>query len=125
MLNDGPSLKQADIQAWLDDRQINIDSDLLWHGDKQLSEAEFFQSYRWSEGKLDTNPIRLKEVSLVQRRKNKAAYAFTLQRYSYNAADWEGCNGLFTHPEFWREQAAGYIASFEDNIVRSLRNFPE
>lgn len=125
MLNRGVVIEEAEIDAWLEERPIVFDEDLLWSGEETMSPAAFIKNFKISDGKLDSKPIRISELSLIKNRRNFAAYAFTMRRYSYTAADEEGCNGLFVHDEYWSYQLVGYIASFTNNRMESLRAFPE
>ena len=126
MLNEGPSMPREAVEQWYTERGFEIEYDLLPRDAEGLtSEVDFLRDYRMSGGRLDSNPIRLVELELVRQRGNRAAFAFALKRHSYHPADPEGCNGLFTHGEFWGEEQAGYIATFMDNRLRQLRAFPE
>ncbi len=125
LLNEAPSMDSNAIEAWLAQHRINFGDDLLWAGSEQLDPATFVRTFKLSDGKEDIKPIRLADMSLIRERGNRASYAFTLRRYSYHAADPEGCNGLFVHDEYWGEEEAAYIAAFENNRMGSLRGFPE
>lgn len=125
VLDRASAMSEAAINAWLDERGLDFDEALLWSGTEQLSPTAFVRTFKVSGGKVDTKPIGLSDVALIQQRKNRAAYAFTLQRYSYTPADPEGCNGMFTHDEFWGYGSSGYIASFENNKMKTFRGFPE
>jgi hypothetical protein len=125
MLNEAPSMPKEAVEAWYADRGFSVDEELLFDGSGRIEAPEFLRSYRVSDGKLDSRPIRLSELKRVRRRGNRTAFAFTLKRYSYHAADPEGCNGMFVHGEYWGEEQAGFIAAFEYNRMTSLRLFPE
>jgi hypothetical protein len=126
ILNAAPSMSEAAVEAWYEERQFEVDDDLLEEQEGNIVDVPgFLRSYRLADGKLDSKPIRLVEVELVRQRGNRAAFAFTLKRHSYHAADPEGCNGLFTHGEYWGEERAGYIATFLNNRLTQLRAFPE
>lgn len=126
MLNEAPSMPAQAVEDWYSQHSFEIDHDLLTPDSEGLTnEVDFFRDYRMSAGKLDSKPIRLVELELVRQRGNRAAFAFALKRYSYHPADPEGCNGLFTHEEYWGEEQTGYIATFVDNRLRQLRAFPE
>ncbi len=125
LLNEAPSMHPSAVEAWLEHRSIEFGDDLLWTGSEQLDAATFVRTFKLSDGKVDGKPIRLADVSLIRERGNRASYAFTLRRYSYHAADPEGCNGLFVHDEYWGEEEAAYIAAFENNRMGTLRGFPE
>jgi len=125
MLNAAPSMPEAAVEAWYADRQFSVDDELLSDAGERADAVQFLRTYRLSDGKLDSRPIRLAELERVRRRDNRAAFAFALKRYSYHAADPEGCNGMFAHDEYWGEEQAGFIAAFENNRMTSLRLFPE
>jgi hypothetical protein len=126
ILNEAPSMSEEAVEAWYAERQFEVDHDLLWQEEgKTVEVADFLRTYRLSDGKLDSKPIRLVELELVRQRKNRAAFAFVLKRHSYHAADPEGCNGLFAHDEYWGDEQTGYIATFVNNRVERLREFPE
>jgi hypothetical protein len=127
IFNRAPSMTKEDVGNWFEKRNINFDEYLLWSDSEQeqLSPADFIRNFKMSGGQLDTKPIRLTEVSLIKNRGNLASYAFTLRRYSYTPADPQGCNGLFTHDEFWDYAHTGYIAAFTNNRMDTLRAFPE
>lgn len=125
MLNEAPPMPQEKVEAWYADRRFSVDDELLFDGNARVEAPQFLRTYRLSDGKLDSRPIRLAELELVRRRGNRAAFAFTLKRWSYHAADPEGCNGMFVHGEYWGEERAGFIAAFENNGITSLRLFPE
>jgi hypothetical protein len=125
MLNEAPSMPAETVEAWYADRGFSVDDELLFDSSERLEAPQFLRTYRVSDGKLDSKPIRLAELELVRRRGNRAAFAFTLKRWSYHAADPEGCNGMFVHGEYWGPEQAGFIAAFENNGLTSLRLFPE
>jgi hypothetical protein len=125
ILNEAPSMPEEAVEAWYADRGFSVDDELLFDGSERPEASQFLRTYRLSDGKLDSKPIRLAELELVRRRGNRAAFAFALKRWSYHAADPEGCNGLFVHDEYWGPEQAGFIAAFENNAMRSLRLFPE
>jgi hypothetical protein len=126
ILNEAPSMSAEAVEAWYEERQFEVDDEMLWQEEGERVEvADFLRTYRLSDGKLDSKPIRLVELELVRQRKNRAAFAFVLKRHSYHAADPEGCNGLFTHDEYWGDSQSGYIATFVNNRLERLREFPE
>lgn len=126
ILNEAPSMTEKAVEAWYEERQFEVDDELLWQeADNTVEVTDFLRTYRLSDGKLDSKPIRLAEVELVRQRKNRAAFAFVLKRHSFHAADPEGCNGLLTHGEYWGEEQTGYIATFVNNRLQRLRLFPE
>lgn len=125
LLNSAPSMKPDAVEAWLEERSITLDHELLRSGSDQVDEATFIRSFRVSAGKLDPKDIRLADIGLVRQRDNLASYAFTLRRYRYYPADDEGCNGLFVHDEYWGNEDRAFIASFTNNRMKTLRTFPE
>lgn len=125
LLNRASEMAEEDVQKAVEELSVSLEPDLLWQGDKTIDDVTFFRTYRVSSGKLDTKPIDLREVTLIRQRGQSASYAFTLRRYSYHPADDEGCNGLFTHDEYWGNEDTGYIAVFNDNRLLSVREFIE
>ena len=126
ILNEAPSMSAEAVEAWYEQREFEVDDDLLWTGaDGNMEVPAFLRTYRLSGGKLDSKPIRLAELELVRQRGSRAAFAFALKRYSYHPADPEGCNGMFIHDEYWGEEQTGYIATFVNNRLERLREFPE
>lgn len=126
MLNEAPSMPAGKVEAWYEERQFEVDDEMLWsEANVTVEVPAFLRSYRLSAGKLDSKPIRLTELQLVRQRKSQAAFAFTLKRHSYHPADPEGCNGMFVHEEYWGDEEAGYIATFVNNRLERLREFPE
>lgn len=113
------------IEAWTEEKNIDFSDELLEADAERIGPADLIGTFKISGGKLDIKPIRLLDLEIVQQRANQASYAFTLKRYSYTPADPEGCNGMFTHDEFWQFESAGYIASFKNNRMRTFRPFPE
>ena len=83
------------------------------------------KSLRMSDKKLDPKLIRIGELELLRQKQNLATYVLTLRRNQFFAADEEGCNGLFTHGEYYADTEKPYLATFENNEFRTLRDFPE
>lgn len=126
MLNEAPSMPAGAVEAWYEDRRFEVDDEILWtDSDVTVEVPVFLRTYRLAAGKLDSKPIRLVDLDLVRQRRNRAAFAFALKRYSYHPADPEGCNGMFTHDEYWGNEQTGYIATFVDNRLERLREFQE
>jgi hypothetical protein len=126
LLNEAPSMAAEAVSDWYAERQFEIDRDLLTPDSEGLTDpVDFLRAFRLTDGKPDPRPIRLADLDLVRQRGNNAAFGFTLVRWSYHPADREGCDGLFTHGEYWGEERSGYIAAFQNNRLRSLREFPE
>jgi hypothetical protein len=130
LLNDGPSMEPEAITAQVEEWGISIGDDALW--DTLAEEAnnvgrnyQFFKKYKISGGKIDSKPILLRDVNLIRQLKNRATYQFTLRRHSYHPADSEGCNGLFTHGEFWGNDDYSYLATFTNNRLKTVETFPE
>ena len=86
---------------------------------------ETVKTLRLGDGKVDPKPIKIVELELIRQLKNRASYAFVLKRHRYFAADEEGCNGLFTHGEYFGEETTAYLATFENNEFRTFREFPD
>lgn len=63
MLNRGVVIEEAEIDAWLEERPIVFDEDLLWSGAETMSPAAFIRNFKISDGKLDSKPIRISEIS--------------------------------------------------------------
>ena len=85
----------------------------------------FVKEFRLSGGRLDPRPIELEETNLLRRLGNRATYQFTLKRYSYHPADFEGCNGMFTHDEYYGFDRISCLATLTANHLRTVRRFPE
>jgi hypothetical protein len=125
LLNEAPDLSEEALEERTRTIRPAIGDDLLEGIDGPATAETFFRSYRLSDGKLDPEPIRLVSATLIRQVGNKAAYQFTLRRFSYYAADEEGCNGLFTHDAYYGEEDHSLIAGMENNALTSVRAFPE
>lgn len=135
LLNEGPSLSREQIGERSDEMNLSIDDDMVDYALHGLTEQQrnqetqsqyaFFERFRLSAGVADPRPIELQEVNRIRRLRNRASYQFTLRRYSYHPADWEGCNGLFTHDEYYGYDRTAYLATFWNNRLRSVKLFPE
>ena len=127
----GPSMSAEAIADRVDDLNISIDEDMVWNvlGERTNTDTDrgytFYKEFRLSGGRLDTRPIRIAETNLIRQLRNQATYQFTLERYSYHPADPEGCNGMFTHDEYWGVDRVSYLATLLNNRLRSVRPFPE
>ncbi len=133
LLNDAPSLTLEDVSQRLDDMGVSIEEDWvdealderrlsLTNGDQQYA---FAREFRMSYGMLDPRPIELEDINLIRRVGNRATYQFTLRRYSYHAADLEGCNGLFAHDEYYGHERSSCLATLYANRLNTVRRFPE
>lgn len=131
LLNQGPQMSADAIAERVDDLNITIDDDMVGEALAETANTEtgrdtrFYKEFRLSGGRLDTRPIRIDGINLIRQLKSRATYQFTLERYSYHPADPEGCNGLFTHDEYWGVERDSYLATFWNNRLRTIRPFPE
>ncbi|RDS77572.1 hypothetical protein DL238_08115 [Alteriqipengyuania lutimaris] len=126
-MNEAPALSADAVTDWVDARDIEVDSDYpvsknVWG---VFYTYLFFQEFRLSGGKLDPEPIRVKEINLIRTVDNRAAFEFTVARKQYFPADDEGCNGLFVHPEYYERTETAFIARFHNNRLEGFRDFPE
>lgn len=126
-MNEAPNLSAEAVSDWVDTRGIDVEFDypLSENVDGVLYNYLFFREYKISEGKIDPDPIKIKEINLVRHVENKAAFQFTLVRNKFFPADFEGCNGLFTHDEYFVKTETSFIARFLNNKLNSFRDFPE
>lgn len=126
-MNEAPSLSADAVSDWVDRHGIDVEFEypLSKNVGGVLYNYLFFQEYRISGGKIDPDPIKIKEINLVRHLDNKAAFEFTLIRNQFFPADFEGCNGLFTHDEYFGKTETAFIARFFNNTLRSFRDFPE
>jgi hypothetical protein len=125
LLNDGPGLSEEALAERTRTIRPSIGDDLVVGLDAPATIRDFVRAYRLSNGRLDPEPIRLVGATLIRQVGNKAAYQFTLRRFSYHEADEEGCNGMFVHPAYYGEVDHSLIAAMENNQLRSVRAFPE
>src|SRR3546814_417462 len=126
-MNEAPSLPPGAVSDWVDSRAIEVEVEypVSENVGGALYNYLFFREYRISGGKLDPDPIRLKEINLIRNVKNHASFQFTLTRNQFSPADDEGCNGLFTHGEYFRKTDTAFIARFFNNRLKSFYDFPE
>ena len=131
LLNRAPSMSAEALSGEVEEISVSIDEEMI---DSVASERinstderryAFYRDFRMSGGKLDTRPIRIDEVNLIRQLGGRATYQFTLERFSYHPADPEGCNGLFTHDEYWGVDRVSYLATFWNNRLESVKPFPE
>lgn len=128
LLNSGPKMSDAALEVKVEALNVTLDDEMVDdhvgddHPDRRVA---FYKQFRLSDERLDPRPIRISEIHLLRQLKNQAAYQFALDRYSYHAADEEGCNGLFTHGEYFGIERSAYLATFRNNEFDSLRTFPE
>src|SRR3546814_1010192 len=94
-MNEAPSLPPGAVSDWVDSRAIEVEVEypVSENVGGALYNYLFFREYRISGGKLDPDPIRLKEINLIRNVKNHASFQFTLTRNQFSPADDEGCNG--------------------------------
>lgn len=107
----------AEIEGWQEKTGISPN----YEGDFDGS----LKTLRVGDGKVDPKPIKIVELELIRQLRNKASYAFVLKRHRFFAADEEGCNGLFTHGEYFGDETTAYLATFVDNKFRTFREFPD
>lgn len=125
LLNEAPGLSGKALEERTGTIRPVIGDELLEAIDGPATAESFFRTYRLSDGKLDPEPIRLVGATLIRQAGNKAAYQLTLRRFSYHAADEEGCNGLFVHGAYYGEEDHSLLAGMENNALTSVRAFPE
>jgi len=87
--------------------------------------VQFYKEFRLSAGRPDPRPIRISELNLLRRVGTRAVYQFTLDRYSYHSADDDGCNGMFTHDEFYGVDRVAYLATFSNNQLQQIKLFQD
>lgn len=126
-MNEAPNLAAEAVSDWVDRRGINVDFEypLSENVGGPAYNYLFFREYRISEGKIDPDPIKLKEINLIRHVGNQSAFQFTLVRNQFFSADPEGCNGLFIHDEYFGKTETAFIARFLNNKLNSFRDFPE
>ena len=129
-LNEAPSLTDDALAARADELSVSLEWEWVAEtlGDRSQaadSEYTFLREFRLSGGRLDPEPIKLVAINLIRRLGNKSTYQFTLERFSYYPADPEGCNGLFTHDEYYGVDRTAYLATFSANYLKTIRRFPE
>lgn len=126
-MNKAPGLPPDAVSDWVDARAIEVEFEypVSENVGGVLYNYLFFREYGMSGGKLDPDPIRIKEISLIRNVGNRASFQFTLTRNQFFPADEEGCNGLFTHGEYFQKTDTAFIARFFNNRLKSFRDFPE
>ena len=126
-LNKASTLSRGEVEKWVDDRDVSVyyEYPLSQNVGGVLYNYLFFQEYRISGGKPDPKPMQISDVNLIRKVKNQAAFQFTLDRTQFFPADDEGCNGLFTHGEYFAETKTAFIAKFLNNKLTDFRDFPE
>ena len=134
LLNAGPDMPLERLNHLVDEMSVAItDDDMITFavGERNGTATEternylFYKNFRVSGGRSDPRPIRIAQVHLIRRLRNRATYQFTLERYSYHPADHEGCNGLFVHDEYYGIDRTSYLATFWLNRLRTVKPFPE
>ncbi|WP_172705093.1 hypothetical protein [Sphingomonas sp. LH128] len=126
-MNEAPNLSAEAVSRWVDTRGIDVEFE--YPLSENVGGASynylFFREYKISAGKIDPEDIAIKEINLVRHVGNRAALQFTLIRNQFFPADSEGCNGLFTHDEYFEKTETAFIARFLNNNLKSFRDFPE
>ena len=135
LVNAGPDMPLERLTPLVDEMSVTInDQEMIAAavGERNGVDSEtdrnylFYKGFRAIDGHPDPRPIRISEVNRVRRLRNQATYQFTLERYSYHAADLDGCNGMFpTHGEYYGVEQTSYLATFLNNLLRTVRPFPE
>ena len=129
LLNRGPQMTLDEIETAADAMSVSLDDEMLDFVERAEAETErvyrFYKEFRLAGGRLDPRPIGIDEMNLIRQLRNRAAFQFTLERYSYHPADPEGCNGMFTHDEYWGVDRVSYLAAFLNNRLQSVKLFPE
>jgi hypothetical protein len=131
LLDRAPAMTDAEIEAAAQAVDMGLDADIVTAvvGDLLPPSSErtvkFYREFRLSAGRPDTRPIRISELNLLRRVRNRAVYQFTLDRYSYHPADDEGCNGMFVHGEYYGVDRTAYLATFSNNQPQGLRWFQD
>lgn len=131
LLERGPTMTDAAIDAAAEALKGWVDDDIVRAvlGDRVPPSpnwpVQFYKEFRLSAGRPDTRPIRISELNLLRRVASRAVYQFTLDRHSYHPADDEGCNGLFTHGEFYGVDRVSYLATFYNNELRQIKWFED
>ena len=131
LLNRGPQMSLEAIAREADGLSVTVDQEMIYETVAEADATEtdkiyyFYKEFRLSDGKPDPRPMRVSEESLIRRLRNRATYQFTLERYSYHEADPDGCNGMFTHDEFFGVDRTSYLATFHNNRLTSVKPFPE
>jgi hypothetical protein len=131
LLERGPAMSDAAIEAAAEALGVAVHRDIAGAalGDRARPPSggpvQFYKAFRLSAGRPDPRPIRISELNLLRRVQNRAAYQFTLDRYSYHPADDEGCNGLFTHAEYYGLDRTAYLATFANNRFQEIKWFQD
>lgn len=89
-----------------------------------IERAELIAGWSMAGGKADRTAIRLIEVNSLKSEKGVALLQFTLQRDQFHPAD-EGCNGLFTHGDFYGPERRSYLGTFINNDLRQVTAFDQ
>ncbi|MBO9580602.1 MAG: hypothetical protein J7498_06890 [Sphingobium sp.] len=126
-MNQAPGLSQDVVSEWVDRRNINVyyEYPVSENVGGSLYNYLFFREFRISGGKLDPDPIKIKEINLIRHLGGNSALQFTLIRNQFFPEDLEGCNGLFTHGDYFDKTETAFIARFFNNKLMSFRDFPE
>ena len=131
LLNEAATLPNEELMRRQDEMSVVIEDEWV---DERVGDREpghggrdylFVKEFRVSGGRLDPRPIEIEDINLIRRLGNKATYQFTLKRYSYHPADYEGCNGLFTHDAYYGYDRLSCLATTYANRLQTVRRFPE
>jgi hypothetical protein len=131
LLDRGAGMSDSAIDAAAEAIGGSVDHDIVLAvlGDRVPPSPErpvqFYKEFRLAGGRPDPRPIRLSELNLLRRVGSRAVYQFTLDRYSYHPADQEGCNGMFTHDEFYGVDRTAYLATFQNNQLQAIKWFED
>jgi hypothetical protein len=135
LLNVGPELPIERITRVVDDRSLAVVdeqmvAEAVGPSDGTQTETDrtylFYQKFRISNGRPDPEPIRLTEINMIRRLRNRASYQFAIERHAYVPAfedDGGSCTG--SEPEHYAQYRTSYIASFTNNRLGVVRQFPE
>ena len=131
LLDHGPTMTEQAIEAEAERLHGWVDTEIVRAvlgtemPPSPYHPIQFYKRFRLSSGRPDPRPIRISELSRLHRVRSKTVYQFTLDRYSYHPADDEGCNGLFTHGEYYGVDRTAYLATFENNVLQRIKWFED
>ncbi|HEX8389640.1 MAG TPA: hypothetical protein VF636_11515 [Sphingomonas sp.] len=130
VIRSAPSISDAELTRRTAELAISFDSSvsdpiLDYPNRSPIELTELLRGWSASAGKADRKPIRLAEVNPLKENDGVALYQFTLLRDQYHPADEEGCNGLFTHEEFFGPERRSYLGTFINNRLRNVTAFDE
>lgn len=131
LLERGPAMTDAAVEGAAEALGVAVHGDIVGAalGDRARPPSEgwvqFYKAFRLSAGRPDTRRIRISELNLLRQVGSRAAYQFTLDRYSYHPADDEGCNGMFVHGEYYGLERTAYLATFANNRFQEIKWFQD